>query len=192
MPELRPQSPDSTSDRWHAMSAGFLGWTLDAFDFFVVIFLLRYAGRALSCSQARHRSQHDGNAGHASGWRAAVRHDGRPLWPPASADGECDVLLGDRAALRLCAQLHGLLHSAHAVRHRHGRRVGRRRIAGHGTRTGALARCAIGNSAERLFHRVSAGCSRGASCAAELGLARDVLGRRHSRAAGAVHSHQGS
>ncbi len=29
----------ATSDRWHAMSAGFLGWTLDAFDFFVVIFL---------------------------------------------------------------------------------------------------------------------------------------------------------
>ena len=27
------------SDRWHAMGAGFLGWTLDAFDFFVVIFL---------------------------------------------------------------------------------------------------------------------------------------------------------
>jgi SHS family lactate transporter-like MFS transporter len=27
------------SDRVHAMSAGFLGWTLDAFDFFVVIFL---------------------------------------------------------------------------------------------------------------------------------------------------------
>ncbi len=30
----------SGSDRWHAMGAGFLGWTLDAFDFFVVIFLL--------------------------------------------------------------------------------------------------------------------------------------------------------
>jgi MFS transporter, SHS family, lactate transporter len=30
----------SESDRWHAMGAGFLGWTLDAFDFFVVIFLL--------------------------------------------------------------------------------------------------------------------------------------------------------
>jgi len=27
------------TDRWHAMGAGFLGWTLDAFDFFVVIFL---------------------------------------------------------------------------------------------------------------------------------------------------------
>jgi MFS transporter, SHS family, lactate transporter len=30
----------ASSDRWHAMGAGFLGWTLDAFDFFVVIFLL--------------------------------------------------------------------------------------------------------------------------------------------------------
>ncbi|MGC2111733.1 MAG: MFS transporter [Candidatus Korobacteraceae bacterium] len=28
------------ADRWHAMAAGFLGWTLDAFDFFVLIFLL--------------------------------------------------------------------------------------------------------------------------------------------------------
>ena len=41
MSDLRPQrsSSDSRSDHWHAMSAGFLGWTLDAFDFFVVIFL---------------------------------------------------------------------------------------------------------------------------------------------------------
>ena len=34
--------PDSfrvDSGPWHAVSAGFLGWTLDAFDFFVVIFL---------------------------------------------------------------------------------------------------------------------------------------------------------
>jgi MFS transporter, SHS family, lactate transporter len=29
----------SDSDRFHAMGAGFLGWTLDAFDFFVIIFL---------------------------------------------------------------------------------------------------------------------------------------------------------
>jgi SHS family lactate transporter-like MFS transporter len=32
-------SAANNSDRWHAMGAGFLGWTLDAFDFFVVIFL---------------------------------------------------------------------------------------------------------------------------------------------------------
>src|SRR5579864_3807174 len=30
----------SNSDRWHAVSAGFLGWTLDAFDFFVLVFLV--------------------------------------------------------------------------------------------------------------------------------------------------------
>jgi len=32
-------SAQAGTDRWHAVSAGFLGWTLDAFDFFVVIFL---------------------------------------------------------------------------------------------------------------------------------------------------------
>jgi MFS transporter, SHS family, lactate transporter len=30
----------SRSDQWHAVSASFLGWTLDAFDFFVVVFLV--------------------------------------------------------------------------------------------------------------------------------------------------------
>src|SRR3954471_16021544 len=29
----------SNSDRFHAVTASFLGWTLDAFDFFVVVFL---------------------------------------------------------------------------------------------------------------------------------------------------------
>jgi SHS family lactate transporter-like MFS transporter len=32
-------SSRSNTEHWHAMAAGFLGWTLDAFDFFVVIFL---------------------------------------------------------------------------------------------------------------------------------------------------------
>jgi SHS family lactate transporter-like MFS transporter len=40
MPDPRPQPSLTASNRWHAVSAGFLGWTLDAFDFFVVIFLL--------------------------------------------------------------------------------------------------------------------------------------------------------
>ncbi len=35
-----PSNAQPGSDRWHAVTAGFLGWTLDAFDFFVVIFLL--------------------------------------------------------------------------------------------------------------------------------------------------------
>ncbi len=32
--------PVSTADQWHAVSASFLGWTLDAFDFFVIVFLV--------------------------------------------------------------------------------------------------------------------------------------------------------
>src|SRR6185312_16231605 len=40
MPTPSPIQAGSGSDRWHAVTAGFLGWTLDAFDFFVVIFLL--------------------------------------------------------------------------------------------------------------------------------------------------------
>src|SRR6516225_12405904 len=35
-----PASEPSRSDQWHAVSASFLGWTLDAFDFFVLVFLV--------------------------------------------------------------------------------------------------------------------------------------------------------
>ncbi len=33
-------SVTSRSDQWHAVIAGYLGWTLDAFDFFVLVFLV--------------------------------------------------------------------------------------------------------------------------------------------------------
>src|SRR5258705_10207975 len=34
------ESALSRSDQWHAVSASFMGWTLDAFDFFVLVFLV--------------------------------------------------------------------------------------------------------------------------------------------------------
>ncbi len=40
MSDLPREASGESADRWHAIGAGFLGWTLDAFDFFVVIFLL--------------------------------------------------------------------------------------------------------------------------------------------------------
>lgn len=40
MPQPTKTSLYSNRDRWHAASAGYLGWTLDAFDFFVVVFLV--------------------------------------------------------------------------------------------------------------------------------------------------------
>ena len=33
-------TPLSSQERWHAVSTSFLGWTLDAFDFFVLVFLV--------------------------------------------------------------------------------------------------------------------------------------------------------
>ncbi len=39
--ELPPETTSlSRSDQWHAVTASFLGWTLDAFDFFVLVFLV--------------------------------------------------------------------------------------------------------------------------------------------------------
>jgi SHS family lactate transporter-like MFS transporter len=35
-----PATRLSRSDQRHAVTASFLGWTLDAFDFFVVVFLI--------------------------------------------------------------------------------------------------------------------------------------------------------
>lgn len=43
---------NQSSDRWHAVMAGFLGWTLDAFDFFVVIFLFDVLAQYFHVSKA--------------------------------------------------------------------------------------------------------------------------------------------
>ena len=41
MTSEHPSERFLTSQQWHACSAAFLGWTLDAFDFFVAVFLVR-------------------------------------------------------------------------------------------------------------------------------------------------------
>ena len=38
-------NPKPASDHWAALIAGYLGWTLDAFDFFLVVFCLTAIGR---------------------------------------------------------------------------------------------------------------------------------------------------
>jgi SHS family lactate transporter-like MFS transporter len=38
--DTSPSNSLSRSDQWHAVTASYLGWTLDAFDFFVVVFLV--------------------------------------------------------------------------------------------------------------------------------------------------------
>src|SRR6185369_9660488 len=101
---------------------------------------------------------------------------------PPSTDGERRLFLCHRVALRILAKLHSVLHSADALRHRHGRRVGSRRITGHGARSRALARRAVGHSAEWIFQRLSAGRGGRASDPPESWLALDVLGWGPARA----------
>ena len=45
-------SPAATDHR-HAVAAGFLGWTLDAFDFFIVVFALTDIGKDLNASSTK-------------------------------------------------------------------------------------------------------------------------------------------
>src|SRR5581483_5410183 len=42
--DWRPMKPEP-KDHWYALTAGFLGWTLDAFDFFLVTFALTAIGK---------------------------------------------------------------------------------------------------------------------------------------------------
>ena len=51
MPNL-PHRALNLLHRWHAVAAGFLGWTLDAFDFFVVVFLFDALAQQFHVSKA--------------------------------------------------------------------------------------------------------------------------------------------
>lgn len=49
---LAPQSAAGSGRHWHAVAAGFLGWTLDAFDFFVLVFLVDTLAAQFSVTKA--------------------------------------------------------------------------------------------------------------------------------------------
>lgn len=52
MADLTTTEVTRSSDHWHAVLAGFLGWTLDAFDFFVVVFLFDVLAHQFEVSKA--------------------------------------------------------------------------------------------------------------------------------------------
>ena len=112
--------------------------------------------------------------------RPPLRPAGRSLWPPPGADGRRAALCHVRLPHGLCAQSYRLPHHSRAVRHRHGRGMGRRRLAHHGVDSGKIARPGLGPAAGGLSQRaccwprpsmrcsinISAGaaCSWSASC----------------------------
>src|SRR6267143_6216276 len=48
------QTPERSSDHWSALAASFLGWMLDAFDFFLVVFCLTAIGKEFFPGDPKH------------------------------------------------------------------------------------------------------------------------------------------
>ena len=122
-----------------ALFAGFLGWTLDAFDYFLVVFCLTDIGREFGKT--------DKQMSIALLLTLAFRPVGAFIFG----------LLADRYGRRLPLMLDLVFYSivevmtglrtttrsswcSGAIRHRHGRGMGRRRIAGDGKGSAAMAR----------------------------------------------------
>ena len=123
--ELRPDSRN-------AFVSALLGWTMDAFDYFIVVLVYADIAKDFGVSLTRDGVPDHGHAAHAAGRRAAVRRLGRPRRAADAADRRRRLLLDRRLRLRVRAQLHRAAGAAAALRHRHGRRVGPRRGAGDG------------------------------------------------------------
>ena len=127
----------------HVVVACYLGWMLDSFDFFIMVFALDTVARTFGVPVS------------ATAWAltatlacrvvggGAVRAHRRPLRQAADHDDQRAVLRRPGAAVGPGAQLHRVPDPARAVWRRHGRGMGRRRVAGDGERAGTLgaARC---------------------------------------------------
>ena len=178
----------------NAVLAGFLGWTLDAFDFFVLTFVIQDVATAFG------KTRPD------IALTVSLALVTRPIGAVIFG------LIADRYGRRLPLMLNVIFYAvisvlsglapnytdvrdpASAVRDRHGRRVGRRRVARARVGVAAVARPAVGAAAGRLRAGQSAGRAgvphrlRARSRQPPRGcVARHVLPRRPARAALALH-----
>ena len=153
-------APPTPRDATSALLAGFLGWTLDAFDFFLVVMSLPHIAADFHASVAAVTSS--------IMLTLAFRPVGAFIFGLlADRYGRRLPLMIDlvfysvvEVATGLRAQPHDVPDPARAVRHRHGRRVGRRRVAGDGEGAAAVARRALGLAAGGLRGRLPAGGRR--------------------------------
>ena len=80
----------------HAVTAAYLGWALDAFDFFVLVFVLSDVAAEFPCRHSRRGPGADPDLGVPASGRFHIRAPGRPLWPPSRADGQYRLLFAVR------------------------------------------------------------------------------------------------
>ena len=165
------------------LAASFLGWMLDAFDFFLVVFVLDRLAIDFDTSRKSVTYALLLDPGDAAAWSFFVRAPCRSIWPAPSADQQCAAVCGDGDGLSVRAVSVDIPVSACALRRCHGRRVGRRGFSGIRERADQIARTRIGHSPGRLPRRLSAGSRRIRAAVRAHRLARHVSDRRGAGAA---------
>ncbi len=183
---LRSLSPQQRN----TVIAAYLGWTLDAFDFFILVFVLKHIADEFHTDVPA--------VSVAIFLTLAMRAVGALIFGlAADRFGRRITLMANVLLYSIFEFLHRFLDRADdvpdttgAFRHRHGRRMGCRRLADDGNRAGGLARHRVGHSASRLSFRLSAGFDRVLPAVPDHRLARHVHGRRCAGAAGALHPPQ--
>ena len=184
-------SAKKRKEQRNALIASFLGWTLDAFDFFIVVMVLTEISRDFKRSYAE------------MAFTLSVTLAFRPVG--AFIFG----LLADRYGRRIPLMIDVIFYSvieiasglapnyttflvlAGALRHRDGWGMGSRGFAGNGGGAVALARHFIRRSSGGLCDRLSHGFTGLSVCFSRFGMAGDVLYRRRSCYPCLVHSPQG-
>ncbi len=83
-----------TSAQKHVVAASFLGWTLDAFDFFLMVFVLKDIAQEFHTDVTQVTVAILLTLAMRPDRRLPVRTRRRPLGPPPHPDGRCIVLLG--------------------------------------------------------------------------------------------------
>ena len=96
-----------TGEQKKTILAAFLGWMLDAFDFFLLTFLLKDIAKEFGVEMLGGRLRAVPDAGDAVRRRLHLRPPRRPVGPQAGADARHPLLFDPRRARRLLAQPHG-------------------------------------------------------------------------------------
>ena len=76
-----------TSEQKHVVAASFLGWTLDAFDFFLMVFVLKDIAAGISDRRHQSHHRHPADLGDAAARSLSVRPRGGSVGTAADADG---------------------------------------------------------------------------------------------------------